>query len=126
MTNAKHTPAPWITDDFGDKSDIARHVMNGNGNGATYICKLPLVNSAGVRSDAYKSQEANARLIAAAPETAAERDKLKVINAELLATLERILYAHDNHGNGAAMGEAILCEHYAKMARASIAKAKGE
>ena len=54
---------------------------------------------------------ANACLIAAAP--------------ELLAALERILYAHDNYGNGAAMGEAVLCEHYASVARAAIAKAKG-
>lgn len=45
---------------------------------------------------------------------------------ELLAALERILYAHDNHGNGAAMGEAVLCHHYAETARAAIAKAKGE
>jgi hypothetical protein len=35
--------------------------------------------------------EANARLIAAAPETAAERDRLKKINAELLAALKAIL-----------------------------------
>lgn len=32
--------------------------------------------------------EANARLIAAAPETAAERDRLKVINAELVAACQ--------------------------------------
>ena len=32
--------------------------------------------------------EADARLIAAAPETAAERDRLKTINADLLAALE--------------------------------------
>lgn len=61
----KHTPGPWITDDhFSDD----RHVMNGNGNGPAYIAKIPLTNSIGIRSDAYKSQEANARLIAAAPD----------------------------------------------------------
>lgn len=43
---------------------------------------------------------------------------------ELLAALERILYAHDNHGNSAAMGEAVLCEHYASVAHAAIVKAK--
>ena len=32
---------------------------------------------------------ANARLIASAPETAAECDRLKVVNAELLAALEK-------------------------------------
>ena len=54
----------------------------------------------------------------------AERDKLAAINAELVAALERILYAHDNHGNGAAMGDAILCQQYAAQARAALAKSK--
>ncbi len=44
---------------------------------------------------------------------------------KLLVALERILYANDNHGNGAAMGEAVLCQHYASMARLAIAEAKG-
>ena len=54
--------------------------------------------------------------------------QIKIAEAapELLVALERILYAHDNHGNGAAMGEAVLCHHYAETARAAIAKAKGE
>ena len=36
-------------------------------------------------------QHANAHMIAAAPETAAERDRLKEINAELLEALQTIL-----------------------------------
>lgn len=54
--------------------------------------------------------------------------QMKIAGAapDLLVALERILYAHDNHGNGAAMGEALLCEQYAHMARAAVAKAKGE
>lgn len=66
--STKHTPGPWVTDEFSDTSDIARHIMNGNGNGPTYIARLPLVNNYGVVSDAYKCQEANARLIAASPD----------------------------------------------------------
>ncbi len=37
-----------------------------------------------------------ARLIAAAPETAAERDKLKAINAELVDSARALLYKIDN------------------------------
>jgi len=40
--------------------------------------------------------EANARLIASAPETAAERDRLKEINAELLEALKKMYRAYVN------------------------------
>lgn len=40
---------------------------------------------------ALQEGEDNARLIAAAPETAKERDELKIINAELLAACKEIV-----------------------------------
>jgi len=40
--------------------------------------------------DGAVNNEANARLIAAAPETAEERDRLKEINKELLEALEYV------------------------------------
>lgn len=43
---------------------------------------------------------------------------------ELLYVLKRILAAHDSGNNGAVMGEAILCRHFAETARAAIAKAE--
>ena len=61
--------------------------------------------------DTPEEAEGNARLITAAP--------------ELLAALEKILYAHDTGNCGASMGEASLCPAYAEMARAAINKAKG-
>mgnify|MGYP001612566934 FL=1 len=39
---------------------------------------------------------ANARLIAAAPETAAERDRLKAVNADLMEALENIRHELDH------------------------------
>ena len=42
----------------------------------------------------YTPDMPTATLFAAAPETAAERDKLKAINAELLAALKGMLEAH--------------------------------
>jgi len=62
--------------------------------------------------------EANARLIAAAPETAAERDQLREVNADLLAALEAVNSAFIS-GDGAEMQGAI------RQARAAIEKAKG-
>lgn len=41
----------------------------------------------------------------------------------LVQALRSILLAHDTKNNGAAMGEAVLCKHYAEMARAALSKA---
>jgi len=71
-TQPKHTPAPWILDTGEDEFCIS--------NGVT-ICR---------GDDTANAWAANARLIAAAPETAAERDKLKELNAELLAICQEI------------------------------------
>lgn len=59
--------------------------------------------------------EANARLMAAAPETAAERDRLREINADLLAALEAVY----------AMGYEDKSEVWSQVT-AAIAKAKEE
>jgi len=63
---------------------------------------------------------ANARLIAAAPETAAERDQLREVNAELLAALESLVEMSDDPI------EYMACRSYRiDAARAAIEKAKG-
>ena len=67
-----HTPGPWRVTWSG--SEPAGHF---------------LLHQAKDGVDA-STRDATARLIAAAPETAAERDTLKAINAELLAALGRI------------------------------------
>ena len=61
-----------------------------------------------------------ANLIVAAPETAAERDRLKAINAELLSALEGLLLPHEQ---GWKVTDWDLRRD---QARAAIAKAKGE
>lgn len=62
--NAKHTPGKWSIDGM--------HII-GNGYSIAHI-----------NSHRTTEGRANASLIASAPETAAERDRLKEINAELL------------------------------------------
>ncbi len=76
MSEAKHTPGPWVYE-AGTKTIRSKP--------ANYW--LATMNS----WDGAVNNEANARLIAAAPETAAERDKLKAVNAELLTALQAVI-----------------------------------
>lgn len=73
---------------------------------------------------------ANARLIAAAPETAAERDRLKEVNAELLQLCETILIRLDmEHSEQIAKGverPAFMLSAIRGDLRSAITRAKGE
>ena len=60
----------------------------------------------------------DAQLIAAAPETAAERDRLKALNAKLLAAGRLLLRACDK-------GDADMAMDGYDLLRAAIAEAKG-
>ena len=111
---SKHTPGPWITDDY-SKNDVARHVMNGNGNGPVYIARVPLQSAAGMRTNAYSAQEANARLIAAAPDLL---EALKELSRSFIGT-----YSDDQRSDDEINNHR---EHWERMARAAIAKATGE
>lgn len=65
----------------------------------------------------------HARLIAAAPETSAERDRLKALNAELMETLKAIHAIANTLGRSPNESENALWEIHGK-ARAAIAKAE--
>ena len=77
----QHTPGPWTTE------HNAPFVWGIYGPDNNWIAQT-LPKSDDGSADSPDQVEANARLIAAAPETAAERDRLREINAELLAALE--------------------------------------
>mgnify|MGYP001608436783 CR=1 FL=1 len=64
--------------------------------------------------------DANARLIAAAPDTAAERDRLREVNRELLRSLDFLVQAAECEPS-----MSIYKAHIAQ-ANAAIAKAKGK
>jgi hypothetical protein len=74
--NTQHTPGPWIAE--GD--DFIAHIYTATGK---------MVNP---------HHPANARLIASAPETAAERDSLKALNAELLEAVRAYKRTADDNG----------------------------
>lgn len=74
MTHVQHTPGPWKHEGFTtvfapDGLSVAHTVPHHQGK---------------------EEAQANARLIAAAPETAAERDHLKETNAALLSALQAL------------------------------------
>jgi hypothetical protein len=114
MSGGKHTPGPWrifnSTDIFPDDNDT---------EGLRQIADCSVSEHI-----PFTEQQANARLIAAAPETAAERDRLKVVNAELLAVLKRFRTKVYNAAIGNGMDDewaTAACS----VADAAIAKAEG-
>lgn len=79
----KHTEGPWR---IGRKDD--------DGYGSNILIDAPSNNTAFtacalyIGPGRYAEQLANAKLIAAAPDTLAERDRLKAVNAGLVEALE--------------------------------------
>lgn len=69
-----HTPGPWW---YQEKSDAYTHIVRSGES--RFLCQLA--------QDTSGEAEANARLIAAAPETAAELERVREINAELVEAL---------------------------------------
>lgn len=91
---AAHTPGPWRSHDHRDKRHREYAIMAGEGEGAVKVA------SCHTHHVPWDVAAVNSHLIAAAPETAAERDRLKEINAELLAALKDLLGDRRNDENG--------------------------
>ncbi|HEU5377322.1 MAG TPA: hypothetical protein VFV38_17980 [Ktedonobacteraceae bacterium] len=111
-TPAKHTPAPWKFAGFRKASNFADH---------TAIVQADNCNLVSVRGgvkDEKSVAEANARLIAAAPELLEENEQLKSINAELLEALKQSDTAHK------AFSRHYEGTHLHKRTSVAIAKAE--
>ena len=78
---SKHTPGPWTHTEFG----VSGHTVRGNALVAD--CYNRLIDTS--------EMKANVRLIAAAPDTASERDRLKATCSELVEALESVLEVLD-------------------------------
>lgn len=98
----QYTPGPWRVGESGPKTTDIKSGHN---------CLIARVIQDGL-------PEANARLIAAAPETAAERDRLREINAVMLAALQEAQMALF-HGAPVTVG-------LENQINAAIAKAEGQ
>lgn len=122
----KHTPGPWQQGGFG--TIYGPGITPNTGpqlETATCVCKVEPTNGH-MRFVDSEQAKANARLIAAAPETAAERDRLKEINKELLDLakealnqLEEMDFSCSANWNGSLKTNVSL------LLNAAIAKAEG-
>ena len=123
MTQTQHTPGPWILAPEKYQGQYVIHIdkPQGDENMATFIA---LVLDAGEPMTTYISNEeearANAHLIAAAPETAAERDRLKAVNAQLLDPLKAALAPFDNNQTRNPDGFSVGEPSWVSQARAAI------
>jgi hypothetical protein len=131
MNESKPTPGPWYVSQVGLTNGGERPITTEDGRICTVDCQTPFKRGEGWQSEC-EVREANARLIAAAPETAAERDRLKEVNAELLEVLRLIadqaLRCEIPEGYGPEFRSEEWDAGYdaaISSARAAISKAKG-
>lgn len=102
MSKAQHTPGPWHVVTCVEDDPTTRYIDDApgeDGERGYYLAEVEHYD--------LQELEANARLIAAAP--------------ELLEALERIVSI-----NGSTKGAQSLVDEFKHIARAAIAKAKGE
>ena len=74
---SKHTPPPWKYSDNGSREVIPLR------DPETKVATISV-------RDTKEEEEANASIITAAPETAAERDRIKALNVQLLDEVRRL------------------------------------
>jgi len=94
----EHTEGPW-------EVEKDTYLIWTEGGGIPISCGE--TNRRWHRELTHEERQANAQLIAAAPETAAERDVLKAQNAELLAALEKIKNISEYNAQG-GMSDAVM------------------
>ncbi len=111
-TAAKHTPGPWEFRVYsGGCTIVSKHDQPGR-SVRDHLKGVAVLVDARINDDQSNAHEASpdARLIAAAPETAAERDRLKASNAELISALWCMVFAFEQYirtsGQEGAMKEA--------------------
>lgn len=92
-----HAPAPWHVESYRTGGGLreppdGKIVADAYGNAIADLPRMFFGNQSALND--------NARLIAAAPETAAERDKLKASNASLLDALQNLVYGIEHPTSG--------------------------
>ena len=109
--SAQHTPGPWDL----DRSGFIREARGPDGCGILIASACDLSRSA-------SEGEANARLIAAAPELLAALEAL----CREFSVVRRDLSRIDNNAGHDSSHEREAAKEVLRLARAAIAKARGE
>lgn len=126
--STKHTPGPWhsIGPGLGHTAGMDKRIMVLHPDHTRLIanCSEGYIMPNG-EAITEKERIANALLIAAAPETAAERDKLREINRELLDALKRIANMEADMSLDIATRSLLLIGEAKTTAETAIAKAEG-
>lgn len=107
MTKSKHTPGPWFIPKYGDIDEAEINFTHPNGK--TYTIAKAF---SGLGGNDFKEQHANAHLIAAAP--------------DLLEALEEIAQGMGAYNVDPLEHANNVIEEAKSIARAAIAKAKGD
>ncbi len=115
----QHTPGPWTTAKYHADTREGIQIWD---SVEGYII-------ADVVDDQHDNSAANAALIAAAPETAAERDRLRQVNEVILKALRDLVGQGDN-GNYCDRCDSSLAEGHAegcpiRAGEAALAAAEG-
>jgi hypothetical protein len=116
-----HTPGPWEAYSFRASEDTRGamvRVMRPETEGTRANPDICRVYAMGDDGRPGGEMEANARLIAAAPETAAERDRLRHVNADLLAALRELSEWMRSHTGPRDGTHDMLCRACAALAKA--------
>ena len=109
----KHSPEPWNVDVPPEGG-----VVVCDANGAVLLRFEDYFDEAVLDEDAL--------LVAAAPKTAAERDRLKAVNAEMLAALKAVIESMESpYGEERQRLNDAMANVADKKVRAAIAKVEG-
>lgn len=122
---AKHTPGPWTVAESFTPGYRKCPAIQANEPKSGEMFELCVIFGEDDDAVATPMAQANARLIAAAPETAAERDRLREVNADMLAALKGlrpIIEAAESNASGNLEWPRVSARINA--ARAAIAKAE--
>ena len=127
MSENKHTPGPWGTDEIAVRSE-------GPNGRQIALCEISVRGRP--YDETYDEALANARLIASAPDLLAEVERLRASNAELVAALRPFaaikpsaLFANDEQCGYRVIIEAVGTAEFTNAdlacARTAIARAEG-
>lgn len=126
----EHTPGPWWIDDLDDEIEIVGNVENAERFGVKGDWTVATVDASETEAETLNPQ-ANARLIAAAPELLEDAQAYREVARNAISDLYAIMMISTSHPQD-IYDFALACRksHWERLEaiddRAAIAKAKGE